>query len=113
MPTNMLPTSTIKMQLGIEPNGLVQRYAVHRCRVHMDKYLPFDKGTLARTVTETPHSVIYNQEYAIIVYKGLRNGKKIEIKPYKHPLATSYWDKEMWTAEGEQVIKEIQKFIKR
>ena len=113
MSSNFLPTSTIKMQLGIEPNGFVQRYAVHRVRVHADKYVPFDKGVLARTVTETSHSLIYNQEYAIVVYEGMRKGKKLVIHKDKHPKATTEWDKEMWRLEGNSIINEIQNLFKR
>ncbi len=113
MPVKMLTTSAIKMQLGIEPNGFVQRYAVHRVRVHADKYVPFDKGTLAKTVTETPHSLIYNQEYAAIVYEGMRKGKKLRIHTDKHQLATTEWDKEMWRNEGNDIINEIQRLFKR
>ena len=46
MSVNMLPTSTIKMQIGIAPNGPVQRYFQNTCYRYMDKYVPFREGHL-------------------------------------------------------------------
>lgn len=113
MPVKIKPTSQIKIRLGIEPNGRVQRFAVHTCAIHMDKYLPFDTGTLARTVEERQNAVVYNQPYAEIVYKGVRNEKELNYQTDKHPLAGPYWEKRMMSAEGKDVIKEIQNFTRR
>ena len=108
MPLKMQPTSVIKANLGLEPNGRVQRFFTHSCRVHMDKYLPFDTGTLATTVDEQPNAVIYEQPYAKIVYYGVRDGKELNYQTDKHPLAGPYWDKRMWSAEGNIVVREVQ-----
>lgn len=113
MPVKMKPTSQIKIRLGIDANGKVQRFATHTCRLHMDKYLPFDKGRLSDTVDEQANYIIYVQPYSEIVYYGIRNGKDLNYQKDKHPLAGPYWDKRMWSAEGKDVIKEIQDFIRR
>ena len=113
MPVKMQPTSVIKARLGIEPNGPVQKFLVHTCKIRMDKYVPYDTGTLSRTAKELPNAVLYPQDYAIIVYKGIRNGKEIRIHPDKHPLAGTYWDKRMVSAEMQDVIRETQNFVKR
>ena len=111
MPVKMAPTSEIKVRLGIDSNGPVQKFFTHTCRVHMDKYVPFDTGTLATTAQEQPTAVIYEQNYAIIVYEGIRNGKELNYKLDKHPLAGPYWDKRMVSAEINDVVSEVQDYI--
>ena len=111
MSIKMKPTSEIKARLGIEPNGRVQKFFTHTCMIHMDKYVPYDTGTLANTFDEKTDKVIYDQEYAIIVYKGIRNGKQINYHLDKHPLAGPYWDKRMVSAEMVDITKEVQDYI--
>lgn len=111
MPAKMQPTSVIKARLGIEPNGRVQKFLVHTCKIHMDKYVPYDTGTLSRTATELPNGVLYRQDYAKVVYEGIRNGKEIKYNQDKHPLAGAHWDREMVTAEMQDVIREVQNYI--
>ena len=113
MSVKLQPTSTIKTHLGIEPNGRVQKLFTHTCRKRMDKYLPFDTGTLATTVDEQPNAVIYEQPYAKVVYYGIRNGKEINYHLDKHPLAGPYWDKRMVSAEMDDIVKEVQDYIRR
>lgn len=110
MSVQMKPTSQIKIRLGIQPNGSVQMFLVHTCRVHMDKYVPFDTGTLAGTVIEEPSRLIYQQPYAKVVYDGVRNGKPINYHKDKHPLATDHWDEKMKSAEIDDVVREVQRF---
>ena len=113
MPVKLKPTSVIKARLGLEPNGRAQKFFTHSCRLHMDKYLPFDTGTLATTADEQPNAVIYEQPYAKVVYYGVRNGKEINYHLDKHPLAGSYWDKRMVSAEMQDVVKEVQNYVNR
>lgn len=113
MPVKMAPTSVIKINLGLEPNGKVSKFATQTCAIHMDKYVPYDKGNLADYRIEG-NNIIYQQPYAKYQYYGVsKSGKKLVYNPEKHPLATSYWDKEMWNAEKQDVISEIQEFIRR
>ena len=44
------PISEIKANLGIEPNGRVQKFFTNACRNHMDKYVPKDTGMLRENV---------------------------------------------------------------
>lgn len=106
----MQPDSVIQAQLGIEPNGRVQRYFTNQCKLHMDKYVPFDTGTLASTVKSTADEIIYDQPYAKVVYYGVRDGKKLNYHTDKHPKACSYWDRQMASAEMQDVIKEVQMY---
>ena len=116
MPVKLQPTSVIKLQLGIEPNGAVEHYAATVCAKHMDKYVPFKEGNLADYRIEG-NKIIYSPsatDYAQYIYYGIsKNGKPLNYNKDKHPLASSYWDKKMMTAEGADVIREIQEFIRR
>lgn len=140
MPVKLLPTSTIKANLGIEPNGRIQKFFTQTCAIHMDKYVPFNNGDLARYRLEG-NKIIYDQPYAHYMYKGEVMGTNIPIKEdgivvgwfspkgkkkhytgkainYSnsiskgHKFAGKYWDKRMWSAEKEQVKKEVQDQIK-
>ena len=114
MPVKMAPTSVIKVNLGIDPNGRVSKFATQTCAIHMDKYVPMRKGILRQYTIEDGNLIVYDQEYAKYQYYGIsKSGKKLVYNPEKHPLATSYWDKEMWNAEKQDVIKEIQDFMRR
>lgn len=112
MPVIMKPTSQIITRLKIQPSGPAQRFLTHTCRIHMDKYVPYDTGTLAGTADEAVDKIIYPQEYAKVVYEGVRNGKELNYHKDKHPLAGPYWDKRMVSAEIQDVVKEVEDFIK-
>lgn len=112
MPVKMQPTSVIKAHLGIEPNGRVQKYFTHRCRIHMDKYVPMDKGDLRTIVDEEPDRIIYEMPYAHAQYVGFTKGP-VNPENYKTPGTGPYWDKRMWSAESQDVVKEVQDYIGR
>lgn len=113
MPVRMKPTSQIVASLGLEPTGRIQKFFTHTCRIHMDKYVPYDTGTLANTVDERDTYIIYDQEYAKVVYYGVREGKELNYKTDKHLLAGPYWDKRMVSAEMNDIIEEVQARIGR
>lgn len=109
------PTSTIKVALGIDPNGKVQKFLVNNCARHMDKYVPFDAGNLADYRIEG-NTVVYEQPYARYQYFGIREDgtrKIVNRTLTHHPLASSYWDKKMISAEIDDVINETQEFMRR
>ena len=120
MPVKMQPTSVIKANLGIEPNGRVQKFFTNTCYRYMDKYVPFDTGILAGTVVKgnvttnnvTDDQIIYDQEYAHYVSEGISNNDKpLNYHTDKHPLAGRHWDKRMVSAEMQDVVKEVQDYI--
>ena len=114
MPVKMQPTSVIKANLGIDVNGRVQRFFTNTCAKHMDKYVPFDTGTLARYHIEEGNKVVYDTPYARYQYYGIsKSGKPLNYQTTKHPLATSYWDRHMWTAESQDVVREVQNYVGR
>ena len=134
MPVEMLPTSTIKMQIGIQPNGPVQRKFQNTCHEYMEKYVPKKTGALRREVDlSNPKQIVYEQPYAHYIYEGIKyvmdNGKSAYYSPTygfwsdkgkrKHSsgeplnirIGGPHWDKRMWTAEGQDVVKKVQAFI--
>lgn len=109
MPVNIQPASVIKAQLGLEPNGRVQKFLTNTCYKHMDKYVPRDKGDLRTNVSLQPDSITYESLYANYQYKGVsKSGKPLN---YKTPGTGDYWDKRMVSAEMQDVVREVQKFV--
>lgn len=116
MPLIMKPTSVIIARLGLEPDGRVQAEFTKRCREHMDKYVPFDEGDLSTIVDVQPSWITYESSYAKYQYRGMREDGTHKINEANrnrsmHPLATSYWDKKMVSAEMGEVVKEVQDFM--
>lgn len=72
------PISEIKADLGIEPNGKVQRYFTERCYQHMDKYVPKDTGVLRETVVKGTDYIKYNVPYAHAQYVGIVHGTPVK-----------------------------------
>lgn len=114
----------IREMLNINPKGKLHSFFTATCALHMDKYVPFDEGILAGTVVENGHvtnnvtvdEIIYDQEYAEYQYYGERRDGSHKIVNRTldyHPLATSYWDMHMETAEMDDVVKEVQKEFER
>lgn len=111
MPVELKPTSVIEARLGIEPNGKMHKDFTSECAKKMDKYVPYRKGILSNYIIDD-NLIIYHQDYAKYQYYGQRKDGTHKINPdnrnrSKHPLATSYWDKKMISAEIKDVIKEI------
>lgn len=119
MKVEMKPASVIKARLGIQPNGPAHAFFTAECARQMDRFVPFDTGALKNTVvldgkvTEnvTTNTITYDQKYASVVYYGIRKGKPITIKTGKHKDATTYWDKHMWTAKGNEIVKKVQEYV--
>ena len=107
------PVSVIEMDLGLTPNSDVHRFFTQTCAIHMDKYVPYDTGVLSMYDLDV-NRIIYEPVYAEYQYYGIsKSGKPLNYQTDKHPLATSYWDKHMWNAEGYIIEKEMQDYIRR
>lgn len=138
----MKPISVIKARLGIQPNGPVQAHFTKRCAEHMDKYVPFNEGGLAYDTRKIEkNKVIYEAPYAHYMYEGRVMGPNMYIKENGiivkwfspkgkntkhytgkkikyhqsagHEYAGPHWDKRMWSAEKEEVLEEVQKYVNR
>lgn len=117
MPIKMQPTSVIKARLGIEPNGRVQKFFTNTCYKHMDKYIPMSdlesKGDLRTIVDIQSDSITYESPYARYQYYGMRDDGTHIVKNYTTPGTGPYWDKRMVSAEMQDVVKEVQDYIRR
>lgn len=113
MPLQMQPIEGIKADLGIQPNGPVQKFFTNTCYKHMDKYVPKRDGDL-RTVGEIGDDFItYEMPYAFYQYYGMREDGSHKINPenYTTPGTGPYWDQRMWSAESGKVVEEVQKYM--
>ena len=107
------PISEIKADLGIEPNGKVQKYFTERCYQHMDKYVPKDMGALRETVVKGTDYIKYNVPYAHAQYVGIIHGTPIKPENYTTPGTGPYWDERVKSAEMNDIVKECQEYMKR
>lgn len=94
--------SKIIDKYGLQENGNSRLYLANRAFIRMQKYVPYDTGALSTTVTVRPGSVTYEQPYAHRQYVS-NKGKEIRGK---------YWDRKMWSAEGDKLTKEVEKYMK-
>lgn len=72
------PISEIKADLGIEPNGRIQKFFTNTCRNHMDKYVPKDTGDLRTVIDVQSDSITYQSPYAHAQYVGEVNGSPVK-----------------------------------
>jgi hypothetical protein len=88
---------------GMQENGDTQLFLANTCFRRMQKYVPFDTGTLSTHATVRPRSVTYEEQYAHKQYTT-NKGKGIRGK---------YWDKRMVSAEKELVVKEVEAYARK
>lgn len=116
MAVEMKPVSVIKARLGIEPNGRVQKFFTNTCYKHMDKYVPMSdlpsKGNLRTIVDIQTDKIIYESHYAGYQYYGQREDGSHQVVHYTTPGTGPYWDKRMVSAEIQDVVKEVQDYVK-
>ena len=111
MPVKMNPTSQIKADLGLEPNGRVQQFFTNTCYKHMDKYVPMNEGNLRINVDIKSDSITYESPYARYQYYGIRGDGTYQVNNYTTPGTGPYWDKRMVSAEIDDVVEEVQDYI--
>ena len=111
MPVKLKPTSKIKANLGLNPNGKVQKFFTNTCYKHMDKYVPKDEGNLRTIVDIQPDSITYEMPYAHYQYIGMREDGTHFVKNYTTPGTGPYWDKRMVSAEMQDVVREVQDYV--
>ena len=109
----MKPVAEIKARLGIQPNGRVQKFFTNTCYKHMDKYVPMDEGNLRTNVDIQTNTITYESPYARYQYHGMREDGTHRVRNYTTPGTGTYWDKRMVSAEMEDVVKEVQNYIRR
>lgn len=88
---------------GMQENGNTKLFLANTCFRRMQKYVPFETGTLSTTATIKPGKVTYEMPYAHKQYTS-NKGKGIRGK---------YWDRKMVSAEKELIIKEVEEYAKK
>ena len=111
MAVKLKPIGQIKTSLGIEPNGRVQKYFTNTCYRYMDKYVPMDEGNLRTNVDIQADSITYESPYASYQYRGEREDGSHKVKKYTTPGTGTYWDRKMVSAEMQDVVDEVQKYV--
>ena len=111
MPVKIEPVGKIKANLGLEPNGRVQKFFTNTCYKHMDKYVPKDEGNLRIIVDIQPDSITYESPYARYQYYGVREDGTHQVRNYTTAGTGPYWDKQMVSAEIKDVVKEVQDYV--
>lgn len=130
--TKIMVVSNIKAkpfirELGLTPGGPVQQMLVSECYRHMQKYTPFQSGTLAHGPQNEvlEDGILYNTPYAQYQYFGqlmvapngsswarLGETKHLAGKPLHYhgaPMRGSHWDVRMWADDRQKILGEIAK----
>lgn len=113
---------TIIANFGLGENGDVHKFFTNTCALHMDKYVPYDEGTLANSVVQggvvtsnvDVDSITYDEEYASYVYNGIsKNGNPLNYSHDVHSYAGDHWDERMVSAEMSEIEQKVQDYIDR
>lgn len=113
MKLEMKPVGEIKVRLGLEPNGKVQKFFTNTCYRYMDKYVPKRDGNLRTVVDLQNNSITYEMPYASYQYYGERKDGTRKVKHYTTPGTGPYWDERMKSADIDKVIEEVYDYMRR
>lgn len=111
MPVYINSFDKIIRKLGIQENGPAQAFMTETCYKHMDKYVPKDVGNLRDIVFIDKNSITYASNYASYQYYGKRKDGSHVVRNYTTAGTGPKWDERMKSAEIDDVIEEVQKFI--
>lgn len=124
------PVSKIKEDLGINPNGRVQKAFTSMCRRYMAPFvLGGEDSELQKLAVLGDDYIDYISPYAHYQYEGIlyvdpdtgssyakKGQEKIptstKLNPHT-PNTGSHWDKRMMTAKGKDLMKELQGYVDR
>ena len=113
----MKPVENIKERLGLEEGGHIQAFATETCYRYMDKYVPYSGDTqkdhLRENVDVQTNVIVYEMPYAKYQYYGERSDGSHKVVNHTTPNTFAYWDREMVTAEIDDVVNEVVKEIKK
>lgn len=105
----------IKKKLKINPGGPVEYFFTETCYRYMDKYVPMDTGNLRTIVDLGSNYITYMSPYATYQYKGVREDGTHTVNPdnYTTPGTGPYWDQRMLTADSDNVLTEVEEYMRR
>ena len=117
MRVQMKPAGVIIANLGIQPNGPAHKFFTNECYKAMDKYVPYS-GKSGRlhlrenvSMTTEGNAIIYNMPYASYQYYGIREDGTHKVVNYTTPGTGTYWDKKMWTAHQDDIVRKVQVYV--
>ena len=135
MPLIRQPDSVIIADLGLQYGGPAHAFFTEECYKAMDKYVPYEFGDLRSNVDVQTDKIVYESPYARYMYYGkkmvMSNGKSAFYNPdygfwskkgepktltdedlIYHTAGTGpYWDKVMWSAEGKDITRRVQRYV--
>lgn len=124
------PAKKIKISVGMQKNGPLQKFIANDLYERMDPYVPFDSGDLATMVSITTDGkyIIYEVPYAQYQWRGERADGTHKINEENrnrsmHPKASSHWDSHFYISgsgysQGNEelrwkVNKDVERYIKK
>lgn len=137
MAVKYAPIAKIKATLGIQPDGPVLKYFMNTAYRRMGKYVPGGSSSrLNKTVRFKGNILSYESPYAHYQYIGklyvMKNGKgayfsedygfwsdkgqkkTATARDLNHPSGGGpYWAEEMMSAEGHELTKDVEKYVRR
>lgn len=113
MSVNIKPDDEIIASLGLEQYGPANKYFAERCRERMNaRYVPEDTKTLIDTsYIDDECSIHYIQPYAGYQYYGQRKDGTHKIVNHTKAGTGPYWDNLMVSAEGDELLQDMQDYI--
>lgn len=119
MAVDIKPTSVIVARLKLQEGGPAHAFFTATCAKAMDKYVPWNTGALAETVIKngeptsnvTANSITYAQNYAKVVYYGVRKGVPLHYQTDTHASAGPYWDQRMWSVNKDKIVRQVQRYV--
>ena len=116
MQLKMKPTSVIKARLGIQNGGPAHAYFTSRCAFYMNDFIPYSGNSgnfhLRENKDIETTYVEYKAPYSRYQYYGEREDGTHKVKNYTTPGTGPYWDKRMWSAYKETIVKEVNDYVK-
>ena len=106
---------------GLQKKGKIQKLLTSEVARLSDPYVPFRTGTLkSSTRTIHPDKVIYHAPYARYQYYGKvmvgpppKTVTDIDLTYNGSPMRGAFWAKRMWKDRGKEIIKTLQRMVKR
>lgn len=108
--SKLKPPSEIIDELGLGQRGKVQQFMTDRVLIHMRRYMPWDTGYLAPSLTQmtSPTTITVSAPYAWYLYDGWApSGKQLEYTKKTNKSAGPRWDQTMMQYEGDIIAQEI------
>ena len=114
MPVYIEPSKVIILKAGLENGGEVHKFFTNTCYKYMDRYVPYSgdnkQGTHMReNVAMKPDEIIYLKPYSHAQYVGFTTGPVVN---YTTAGTGPYWDRQMATANGDDVVREVGEYVK-